>query len=181
MTTIIAVPGEKSVRFAWDTQVTSGNRAETGYEKVFQNGPVTFGVAGHLRTSNILRYMNIPDQDKHKKDYDTRKWIVNKLTPAILEAVQKHGASNTYQDKAYTNGSAIIHVDGVTGYLDSDLSFSESELGAYAVGSGSEYALGALVAGVSPKDSVKVAAALDLYTGGEVRTMKVKHTKRGEK
>lgn len=181
MTTIVAVPTPKGIRFAWDTQTTAGNRAKIGDDKVFRNGSVVFGVAGYKRTSNILQYMSVPDQDTHKKDYDTRKWIVTKLIPAVLKAVKDAGAGSTDSDKSYINGHVIVAVDDVVGYLGDDLSFVEDELGAYAIGSGSEFALGALVAGVSPKDSVKVAAALDLYTGGDVRTLKVKKVSYGTK
>lgn len=42
-----------------------------------------------------------------------------------------------------------------------------------AIGSGREYAMGAMAAGCSAKEAVKVAATLDIYTGGKIRTHKV--------
>lgn len=38
-----------------------------------------------------------------------------------------------------------------------------------AMGSGQEYALGALYAGASLKDAVRIASKLDIYTGGRVK------------
>jgi len=42
------------------------------------------------------------------------------------------------------------------------------------MGSGGEYALGALDAGASAKEAVKIAAGRDVHTGGKIRTFKVK-------
>lgn len=38
-----------------------------------------------------------------------------------------------------------------------------------AMGSGSEYALGALLAGATPKEAVHIASKLDVYTGGRIK------------
>lgn len=45
--------------------------------------------------------------------------------------------------------------------------------GPYAIGSGEEYAMGAMLAGCSALEAVKIAAKLDVYTGGPVRTLTV--------
>jgi len=43
-----------------------------------------------------------------------------------------------------------------------------------AAGSGAEIALGAMLAGKSPTRAVKIAATRDIYSGGTVRTLKVR-------
>lgn len=42
----------------------------------------------------------------------------------------------------------------------------------FAVGSGQEFAMGAMLAGASPREAVRIAIALDPHSGGKVRTMK---------
>ena len=42
----------------------------------------------------------------------------------------------------------------------------------YATGSGCKYAMGAMLAGATPGQAVKIAIKLDSDTGGKVRTMK---------
>jgi 20S proteasome alpha/beta subunit len=42
--------------------------------------------------------------------------------------------------------------------------------GVHAVGSGRDFALGALMAGKSAEDAVRIAARLDCYSGGDVQT-----------
>lgn len=173
MTTIVAVQNEKgAIKFAWDSQATSGHRGLKGTEKVFQNGPVTFGVSGTVRTLNILRHMTIPKRGKSK---DTQKWIVKTLVPAIIKELKSVDAALLENSQVDTEANVIIAVDGELGYLGSDLSFVQDEIGVYATGSGSHFALGALGSGASPKQAVAIAGFFDLYTNQEVSTLKVKH------
>lgn len=44
----------------------------------------------------------------------------------------------------------------------------------YAGGSGKEVALGAMLAGATPKEAVKIAIQRDVYSGGRIRTITVK-------
>lgn len=43
----------------------------------------------------------------------------------------------------------------------------------FAIGSGSRFAMGAMYAGSSAADAVRIASKLDEYTGGKVHTMRV--------
>lgn len=43
-----------------------------------------------------------------------------------------------------------------------------------ALGSGSDYALGAMAHGATAAEAVAIAARLDIHTGGEIQTLKVK-------
>lgn len=174
MTTIIAVHDEKGTKFAWDSQTTWQGRGMTGADKVFRNGPVVFGAAGSARTLDVLKYMDIPSRDEHNPAYDTERWVIRKLVPAIVKELKDVGAAYISDSQVDTEGSLIIAVDDVVGYLSSNLAFVQEGHGLYGVGSGSAYALGALAAGLSPKKAVQVAAAFDLYTGGDVRSKTVK-------
>jgi ATP-dependent protease HslVU (ClpYQ) peptidase subunit len=44
---------------------------------------------------------------------------------------------------------------------------------AYAIGSGAAFAMGAMDAGATAKEAVKIACR-DVYTGGKIRTYKIK-------
>lgn len=177
MTTIIAVDTVDNVKFAWDLQTTWQHRAMIGTDKVFRNGPVTFGVAGLGRSSDVLKHMSIPDRKDYEPDFDNEHWIVDTLVPAIVKEF-KHvevGETGPFDSEAH----CIISVGGLTGYLSGNLSFVQDASGIYAVGSGSTYAIGALSAGAKPKKAVEIARDWDLYTGGEIRTLTV--SKKDEK
>lgn len=177
MTTIVAVKTETDIKFAWDSQVTWQGRAMLGCEKVFDNGPVTFGVAGSGRAGDILKHMDIPGRREYEPDFDNEHWIVTELVPAIVTAFQDVSAGGEGQPFD-VDGHIILAVDGVIGYLASDLCWAEDASGIYAVGSGSDYAIGALEAGASVKKAVEVAVKWDLYSGGEVATKTIKAVKK---
>jgi ATP-dependent protease HslVU (ClpYQ) peptidase subunit len=44
----------------------------------------------------------------------------------------------------------------------------------YAIGSGGSYAMGAMLAGATAKEAVKIAMKLDVDTGGKIKSMRVK-------
>ena len=44
----------------------------------------------------------------------------------------------------------------------------------YAIGSGCDFAMGAMLAGCNAVDAVKIAAKLDPYTGGRINSKKIK-------
>lgn len=45
----------------------------------------------------------------------------------------------------------------------------------FAVGSGCDYAMGALLAGVSPRQAVEIAASRNIYTGGLISVVEIPH------
>ena len=45
----------------------------------------------------------------------------------------------------------------------------------YAIGSGGDLARAAMYAGASPQKAVRIAAKLDVYTGGAVKSIRLKH------
>ncbi len=177
MTTIVYKDGA----LAWDTQTTWQGRGMTGRDKVFTNGPVTFGVAGLGRVGNILRHMDIPALKEYEPGFDARRWVTRELCPAILAALKEADAAEIVNSQANAEADIIIYVkgdrtpagEGLVGYLSSNLSFVEDESGFYGVGSGSPYALGALHRGASAKEAVETAIFFDLYSGGEARELRV--------
>lgn len=168
MTTIVYRDGE----FAWDTQ-TTWIRAHFGSVKVFTNGGVTFGVSGKARTSDVLEFLDIPNRNTFDPNYDVRKWVITELVPAINSGLKSVGALEEVSGVSDTGSAVIISVDGLSGYLSGDGSFVQDDSGVLGVGSGSKYALGAIYAGASLEEAVTIATKLDMYSGGEIRTMKV--------
>lgn len=75
------------------------------------------------------------------------------------------------------NANSIMVKDGsayLCGEEDGEAFACKIEKGEFrAIGSGWEYAMGAMAAGCSAKQAVKIAASLDIYTGGKIRTYKV--------
>lgn len=186
MTTVIAVETPTGVTFGWDSQITYRHRAVHSDMKVFANGGIVFGTSGDVRYGNILRYMDIPDQNTD----DTDRYVTNELIPAMQQALKTADAAKVSDSKIDTDSVALVCVRGRMYDIGSDLSWHRSDDGIYAIGSGANYALGALksmppiydkTSVIKPSDpytaatgylgvrrSLEVAAELDLYTGGEL-------------
>jgi ATP-dependent protease HslVU (ClpYQ) peptidase subunit len=176
MTTIIAAQNEKGdIKFAWDSQVSYGHRHLDGIEKVFRNGPVTFGVSGTVRTLDILKHMKVPPRGKGK---DTHKWIVKTLVPAIIKELKSVDAGYMENGQIDSESSVIISVDDQVGVLSGDFAFIQDAIGVYGVGTGSAFALGAMSVGAGPKTAVQVAGVWDMYTNQDVKTLKIKAGKK---
>lgn len=168
MTTIAARQTGDGIQFAWDQQTTLGGRKEhTTHPKVFANGKIVFAVAGHVRYSNILAAMSMPKRQR-KHQPDTFKWVSVVLTNAIRQAT-KDADFASFEDQRISNDSvALVAVDNQLFEIGSDYSVTQTENGLYSIGSGSSYALGALMAGASPGEAVEIARHYDIYTGGNV-------------
>ncbi|MEP6477835.1 MAG: hypothetical protein ABJB03_00460 [Rhodoglobus sp.] len=163
MTTIIAVETPKKVTFGWDRQITLGWRKVAGEDKVFTNNSIVFGCSGALLAANILRHAELPNPAHAGWDID--RWMTRELLPAINTALTGRAATTVNSGKVETSGSTLVAVHGRIYHISSDLSWMRASDGIYAIGSGSEYALGALATGSSIAKALTIAHRFDSYTG----------------
>lgn len=164
MTTIIFKETPKGVKIGFDSQVTTGwRKGELAYDKVFVNNGVIYGVAGAVRDANILKYGNLPEIPDEEWDVD--KWVTTELIPAIMGILQAQGALESQNGQASSDSLLLVAVRGRVYRIGSYFSWLRHPDGLYAIGSGSDYAQGALVAGASVSRSLEIAASLDSYTG----------------
>ena len=168
MTTIAARQTQEGIQFAWDQQTTLGSRKEhTTHPKVFANGKIVFAVAGYTRYSNILATMDVPKRQR-KHQPDTFKWVSVVLTNAIRQAT-KDADFASFEDNRISNDSvALVAVDNQLFEIGPDYSVAQTQNGLYSIGSGSAYALGALMAGALLDEAVEIARHYDIYTGGDI-------------
>ena len=96
-----------------------------------------------------LRYTDLPECDTWDTDLFVQKGLkkVRKLIGGY--------------------GSALCSVNGRVYDLDGHC-WVRNRSGLYAVGSGSNFAMGALWAGASVQEALEIAAANDPYTGGQL-------------
>ncbi|GAC1333102.1 MAG: hypothetical protein NVSMB20_05320 [Bradyrhizobium sp.] len=64
-----------------------------------------------------------------------------------------------------------VNQDGELHFLSGDGSLTRIEADFFAIGSGSELALGAMAAGVSARRAVEIACQFDGHSGGEIRVV----------
>lgn len=176
ITTIIAKRNaDGTVELGSDTLAT-GPSGSPQVSKVWNvNGQMYFGVAGTARYGDILQYADVPqahDKDFEEDGFDVHKYLVTEVVPAWHQALDKAYKYDPDTSDDWGKGSIILVMKGRIFTFDGILSACEHV--SYAgIGSGSDYALGALAAGKSVKKALEIAAELDLYTGGELRVERV--------
>ncbi len=171
MTTVAAIQYHDRVELAADAKVTSNSTYLGDVDKIFTNGPVTFGCSGLLRAINLLSAMDIPALGE--SDY-TESWLTNELMPALLARFKDNSSLVVKDGSATHNNSLIVVVRGEAFYVGTDFGWFRAKSGFYAVGSGNELALGALHAGVSAEKAVEIASLIDHNTGGAIQKVTVR-------
>lgn len=167
MTTIVAVEKNGDVRFASDTRVSGVPLSDGWVEKVVRNGEFVFGTAGHLRAVQVLQYAKLPappHSHPNRHPDDTDRFVTKELVPAIKSAFDEASS-----DDALEESVVIASVSGRAYQIYGDGAWVRNARGFYSVGSGSEYALGALEAGAKIKKAVEIASIYDSGTNGDAR------------
>lgn len=170
MTTIIAIEHDTGVTMGFDSKVSYGwYGADMEQPKVFANGEIVFGVCGDVLDANVLRYADLPALGPDEWDID--RWVTNRLIPAMTHALKERSASKVSNSKIETGGVTLAVVRGRVYRIAGDTAWTRHLDKRYAVGSGYQFALGALAAGASVDQALHIAAAHDLGTGHRLRVI----------
>lgn len=174
MTTIVAVKDKKGqITFGWDSQVTNGySKSELSSSKVFRNGPVVLGVSGSIRSSNIIEFMDIPEVDSYRPGFNPRKWAITDFVPSLRSALRNNGALETGEFDQW-EGSLILAVAGDIFKVALDFGVLNDTTGTVVVGSGTEVARAALLAGATVEAAVRQATERDTCSGGTIHVKTV--------
>lgn len=149
MTTILGIRKGKKVILASDSQATSGNAA---YEvtKIYSVNGYTFAGAGYLKDLQQTERNLSKDEVKSKKKGEK---------PTLDRFIKKAAGSHTVYLVAFKKGLYSVQDGSVIEHGDGE---------PVAIGSGGDFALGALAAGATPDEAVGIATEFDIYSGGPV-------------
>lgn len=168
MTTIIAQVTDNGVNLAWDSKVTPDGNHPEKVKKI--NGQFWLGIAGYSRHSDVLHYAEVPEvhpAELNAPGFDARGYLVTQVVPAWLRALKKSHEIDPDTSDDWPKGSALVVIAGRVFTTDSVFSVTE-HITNTGIGSGSDYALGALAAGKNIQRAIEIAAELDPGTGGEL-------------
>ena len=169
MTTIVAIEGRGKVTIAADSRVTGSSINDGWVQKIVQNGDFTFAAAGHLRAIQVLEFAHLPQPPATNEDGAIVRFVSVELVPAIVTAF-----STAKADDAKNQSVLLAIVRGrVYDIYGGDGAWVRSPRGLYALGSGSRYALGALEAGATAEQAIKIASLYDWGTNGTVTVKEV--------
>jgi len=190
MTTIVAIQGNGFALVGSDSRICDVD--EGGYvsmtttlkgtsAKVSVNGKYLLGAAGDVRAINILHHaFTPPTPPANATGSKLDKFFTTKFIPALRECFDQQGYSAPAREAAHLaeQGSTIIAVLNATVYVvNEDYSWANDRSGIYALGSGAQYAMGALHARKPKKDytpakarseallALQIASRFDPHTG----------------
>ena len=127
--------------------------------KIFQNGPCLIGCVGSFRMMNLLHYsLAIPE----RKKMDVDRWMNTVFIDVVRECL-KDGGYAKKENNVECGGQFMAAVWNRLFIVESDFQIAEYRKPYAAMGSGEEFAMGALYAmekaNEHPYDQVGVALA----------------------
>lgn len=128
------------------------------------NGEIGFLFTGTVRDAQILRYASLPAVDT----WDIDRWVTNALVPSIRESFNEQEITTSRNEERSMDSMFLAIVRGRVYQVDRWFGWFRNDTGIYTLGSGGDFALGALNAGATVKEALKVAKRLDPYTGGKL-------------
>ena len=145
-----------------DTLVSADNATykDPRMSKITESGQYLIGVAGDVWACNIINHIWKPPAPT-VKDKDLFKFVITKVVPTLRTCLDDNS------DKKDYTFSVLISIKGQVFELDEDFATTVHQEGFYAIGSGGDYAMGALFAGADPMKAIEIAGRLDPKTGGD--------------
>jgi ATP-dependent protease HslVU (ClpYQ) peptidase subunit len=170
LTTLAAVQGEGWAVIGYDSRVTEENRIfslpkDAG--KVVRNGQYILGAAGDMRAVNLLAHTFKPPVPT-ASEYGTKldKFMSAKFIPALKQCFD----DAQYGEKGETDSSVLALIHGRVYEIGGGYDWCLDETGIYAVGSGSDYALGAMFALTEGKKRTMSHAKSIVKSGIQIAT-----------
>ena len=152
MTTIAAIQGENWAVVGYDSRVTEDNEKiytlpkESG--KLVKNGNYLLGVAGDMRAINLLAHVfKPPVVSATAYGVKLDKFISTHFLPELKKCFEE----NSYSKDGENDSQVIVVINGTIYEIGQDYSWAHDESGVYAIGTGSPYAMGAMLAGLETR------------------------------
>jgi len=196
MTTIIAVQGDSFAIAVCDSRVSDVD--QQGYAtqiatvressgKLAYVGKYILGAAGDLRAINLLHHaFTPPTPAPNLRGKKLDHFITARFIPSLRECFETNGYANPQRENsehiAQHNSVILVVVNGTIYVIDGSYSWASDTSGMFAIGTGAQYALGALrtletknklTVNAAKKMALKalaVASRYDPYTGPPFHT-----------
>ena len=167
MTTILAVQYKNGFVIAADGQVTENERPffHKGMPKIVSVGDYVIAGAGVSRFCDVILYAWQPPVYDGSEIY---KFMVSQFIPSMRKAHEEAGCVLKDDDSF----KFVVGVENELFYIAEDYSVLRSDSGFYGAGTGYAYGIGALSAGASIDNAMKISIKFDINSGGKVQIVK---------
>lgn len=160
MTVIACKVFENSISIAADTQVTKGDCVVPGllYSKIKHIGEITLAGSGRCDEFNLLqKYIESNSMPTEANCISVYMAGFYKWRDSLSEWIKP-----TPEDRSDSNNHYIFIIRGRVFVIGGLVCFELAPGALYATGSGEEYAMGAMGAGATPEEAVKIACKYDV-------------------
>ena len=166
MTTIIGVEYANRCVVLGDSRVVGDSKiySHPDMVKVITNGNYLVGVAGDVRALQVVLHTWKPPAFLAKDRTNIFQFMVNKVAPSLKQLLTDAGLLDSKSPDKDFEINIIVGLNGSLFEIDSDFAVSRSDSGYYGLGTGGDYALGALYAGATPEQAASIAALNDSKT-----------------
>lgn len=172
MTTIIGVEFTNRCVILGDSRIVGDSKiySHPDMVKVVTNGNYLVGVAGDVRALQVVLHTWKPPAFLAKDKTNVFQFMVNKVAPSLKQLLTDAGLLDSKSPDKEFEINIIVGLNGNLFEIDSDFAVSRNSDGYYAIGTGGDYALGALYAGVTPEQAAEIAVINDSKTAGPFTT-----------
>ena len=173
MTTVIAIQHSDGVEMIADSQINSNGKPyfHDDMVKIVERGKYLIGVAGRVVALQAIQNSWNPPAFPSAYKGSLYNFVITKIVPSLKMFIDE---SKMFSEKEKEEGelfSILLAVKGEVFEIDEDYSVARRADGIYAIGSGADFALGALMAGAESTDAMQIAASLDLNTHAPFMTL----------
>jgi ATP-dependent protease HslVU (ClpYQ) peptidase subunit len=160
MTCIVGLVQKKNVYIGGDSASVAGWTSRvTRLPKVFRRGPFLIGYTTSFRMGQLLQHaLVVPTQGDEKDDM---RFMVTKFVECVRLLLKERGAAKA-EANTESGGQFLVGYRGRMYSVQQDFQVNEMNDGFDAVGSGAEYALGALAATRGKAPVARLKSALEV-------------------
>ena len=162
MTCIVGLVTEKRIYIGADSASVHGwTRRQTRLEKVFRRGPFLIGYTTSFRMGQLLEHqLQVASQPKNISNMN---FMVTHFIEAVRQLLKERGFAKVEANNE-SGGQFLVAYRGTLYSIDSDFQVGEMADNFDAIGSGSDFALGALQATARIAPRARVKRALEVAT-----------------
>jgi ATP-dependent protease HslVU (ClpYQ) peptidase subunit len=160
MTCVVAATDGHTVIIGGDScAVDNSTISARVHPKVFRKGELAIGYCQSFRLGQILEYIFSPPPVPRTKDANMMEYMVKSFVPAMKKCLEENWYP--YHDDEKEDWSIIVGVKGKIFYVESDYHVGHDINNYFAIGSGGDYALGAMYAVKDQDPRVMVRVGLE--------------------
>ena len=175
MTTIIAVQDVHGVRFGADSLTTTSRKyKDSRMTKITEQGEYIIAGSGLASYCDVAQHIWKPPTPIRADRADMYHFIISRVIPTLKNCLKENNLELEIKDD--DGFDFLIAVGGEVFYIDQSFSVCLDSSGFYAIGSGADFAIGALAFGASIEKALEIASQFDPYTESPFQYVKQEKT-----